>query len=346
MENQTNQAIELVQSAIIKHQLLEISKSVTERINSLNLEKQVVTDETIQTMKKTRANLNKENATYTGQFKAISDLYMQPLNDVKAIFKAEISEKYGEVETLLKDKIGRFEIQIKEEKKNNLIIYFNELILAEKIDFLTFEKMNIEINLSTTENKYKERINEIVSKIKDDLALIKATDFEAEILVEYKKTFNVSKAITEVKARKESEKAESDRLKALEISRRLQEIKKLGMIFVDITNSWEFSDKILFSVDEIGHLSKEEFQTKITTFDVQIKELEAEKKVQIEIEKPKVEIFQSHQITPPATPIEVPKVEKIEPIKKAKFEVQATMSKLRLLGQFMKENGIIYSNIN
>ena len=164
MENQTNQAIELVQSAIIKHQLLEISKSVTERINSLNLEKQVVTDETIQTMKKTRANLNKENATYVGQFKAISDLYMQPLNDVKAIFKAEISEKYGEVETLLKDKIGRFEIQIKEEKKNNLIIYFNELILAEKIDFLTFEKMNIEINLSTTENKYKERINEIVDR--------------------------------------------------------------------------------------------------------------------------------------------------------------------------------------
>ena len=346
MENQTNQAIELVQNAIIKHQLLEISKSVTERINSLNLEKQVITDETIQTMKKNRAELNKENTTYTGQFKAISDLYMQPLNDVKAIFKAEISEKYGEVETLLKDKIGRFEIQIKEEKKNNLIIYFNELILAEKIDFLTFEKMNLEINLSTTENKYKERINEIVLKIKDDLALIKATNFEVEILVEYKKTFNVSKAITEVKARKESEKIEDDKLKALEISRRIQEIKKLGMVFVDITNSWEFSDKILFSVDEIGHLSKEEFQTKITTFDVQIKELEAEKKVQIEIEKPKVEIFQSRQITPPATPIEVPKVEEIEPIKKAKFEVKATMSKLRLLGQFMKENGIIYSNIN
>ena len=346
MENQTNQAIELVQNAIIKHQLLEIGKSVTERINSLNLEKQVITDETIQTMKKNRAELNKENTTYTGQFKAISDLYMQPLNDVKAIFKAEISEKYGEVETLLKDKIGRFEIQIKEEKKNNLIIYFNELILAEKIDFLTFEKMNLEINLSTTENKYKERINEIVLKIKDDLALIKATNFEVEILVEYKKTFNVSKAITEVKARKESEKIEDDKLKALEISRRIQEIKKLGMVFVDITNSWEFSDKILFSVDEIGHLSKEEFQTKITTFDVQIKELEAEKKVQIEIEKPKVEIFQSRQITPPANPIEVPKVEEIEPIKKAKFEVQATMSKLRLLGQFMKENGIIYSNIN
>ena len=44
------------------------------------------------------------------------------------------------------------------------------------------------------------------------MALIASTDFEAEALVEYKKTLNVSQSIITVKNRKAAEKAEQERI--------------------------------------------------------------------------------------------------------------------------------------
>ena len=51
-----------------------------------------------------------------------------------------------------------------------------ELCLSENIDFVTFESVALDINLSTSEKKYKEQCNEFISRIKDDLALIGTQD--------------------------------------------------------------------------------------------------------------------------------------------------------------------------
>jgi hypothetical protein len=113
---------------------------------------------------------------------------------------------------LLKDKIASVEERIKGEKKAVIVQYFNELCASEKIDFISFDRTGIEILLSTTEKAYKEKCNEFVSKVLEDVALIASTDFEAEALVEYKKTLNVSQSIITVKNRKAAEKAEQERI--------------------------------------------------------------------------------------------------------------------------------------
>ena len=336
--------ITLVQLPIIKHQLKEVGKEVTKRIKNLDLENQVATIETLQSFKKLRTELNKELKDFEDRRKVIKTEINKPYNELEEVYKPEISEKYSSAINLLKDKIAFVEDKIKSEKKEAIETYFNELCVAEKIDFITFEKVGIDVKLSVTEKKYKEQIYDFISKINDDLNLIKSTDFEAEILTEYKVSLNVSGAITSVKNRKENEAIETARLKAELIQNRKNYLVKLGMQFVEITNSYEFNDDILISTDEIENLSKEDFTAKYSECEVKIKDIKLK---ELELEKQNSSPAENTVIKKEvAAPISAPIVEKeSEPLKVASFEVTATMTQLRALGAYMKSNNITYKNI-
>jgi len=96
-------------------------------------------------------------------------------------------------------------MKIKQEKKDKLIAYFDELCAVEKLDWLKYEKLCIEVNLSTSLKQYKVQISTDIGKIKDDINLISTEKHEAEILVEYKKTLNASQSIQQVRKRKQEE---------------------------------------------------------------------------------------------------------------------------------------------
>lgn len=350
-------AIELVQNPILKHKITEIGKSVTERLNGLNLEAQIVNEDSIQAIKKLRAELNNENKEYNNQYKSVHDLYMSPLNVIKELYKTEITDKFAKTDSLLKDKIGSFEIQIKEAKKNNIIAYFNELCISENIDFVKFETVVPEINLSTTEKKYKEQCNAFITKVVDDLKLISTTEFQAEILTEYKRTLNCSNSITTVTERKANEKKEADRIKALEKLRRVNELKKIGFVFMDITNSYEFDCDIYIPMSEIDSLETNDFNKKLIELDVLIsdkkkKELEAKK---VEVIEPKTEhtteiqnkeiVKQIEETKKVVEPITAPVEVIVEKQLIATFEVTATRSQLLKLSEYLKSNNLTYKNL-
>lgn len=333
--------IELKQKPVIVHQLQEAGKKVTERIDSLELDKQVATEETVKSLKSTRAELNKELADFESQRKAIKDAVSNPYLEFESVYKIEISEKYKAADTLLKDKIDLVEDKVKTEKKNVLIDYFTEFCASMQIDFIQFDNLNLNITLSTSEKKYKEQINEFINKVNDDLMLIKSTDFEAEIMAEYKKTLNASAAITSVKTRKENERLEAERIKAQAKQNRITYLEKLGFLFVSITNSYEYNADIYVTVDEIESLSKEDFTKKYAECEAKILDLK-----QSELVKEVNSNFKRNPIfSPVEEPIQAPKVEQLEPLKTASFQVTATMTQLRALGQYMKDNNITYKNI-
>lgn len=350
--------ITLVQSPVISHKLQEAGKAVSKRIDELELDKQIATVETVKSLKDLRAELNKELADFESQRKFIKEGVNNPYNEFETIYKVEISEKYKSAIDLLKDKIAFVEDKVKSDKKEAIEAYFNELCISEKIDFITFDKLGIEINLSTTEKKYKEQINEYITKVVDDLNLIKSTDFEAEILTEYKSSLNASKAITDVKNRKEREKAEEERLKAEQKVNRINFLEKLGMQYVEITNAYEFNADIYVTMSDINFLPKDDFTKKYHDCEAKIKDFKvkelASKALEIEVEEtPEVVVYSKKEVSPPVAipvskPIEAPKVETVkeaEPLKKASFEVTATMTQLRALGAYMKANNIDYKNI-
>ena len=342
----TNNQIVLKQLPIIQHRMIEVGKNVQKRIDDLNLENQIVTIDNVKAMKALSSELNKEFKEFEGQRGTIKKAIAEPYNEFEAIYKTEITERYGSAKVILKNKIDFVEDKIKQEKKDNVVAYFNELCQNEDIDFLKFEDLKMDINLSTSEKKYKEAANAFIEKTLDDLALIKTTEFEAEIMTEYKKSLNCSQAITTVTARKEAEKKEQARIKAELIQNRKTALERLGFVYETITDSLEFNDDILISQSDIESLSKEDFTEKYESFKVQIneikqKEIEAENSKKLTVETP---IETPKKVSQPiikAPIIETPKEEQ----KMARFEVKATLTQLRALGDYMKANGIIYTNI-
>jgi hypothetical protein len=352
MKNQ----IKLVQSPVITHKLQEAGKEVSKRIDELELDKQIATVETVKSLKDLRAELNKELADFESQRKLIKEGVNNPYNEFETVYKAEIAEKYKAAIDLLKDKIAFVEDKVKSDKKKSIESYFNELCVFEKIDFITFDKLGIEINLSTTEKKYKEQIFEYITKVVDDLNLIKSTDFEAEILTEYKSSLNASKAITDVKTRKEKERIETERLKAERTQARKAYLLSLGMKYEEITNTYEFNADIYLTISDINLLDNNQYIAKVSECEAKIKDLKAKELASktLEVEaNPEVVIPTKKEVATPVAipvskPIEAPKVEtvkEVEPLKTASFEVTATMAQLRALGAYMKENNISYKNI-
>lgn len=365
--SKTNE-ITLVQSPVIAHKLQEAGKSVSKRIEELELDKQVATVETVKSLKDLRAELNKELADFETQRKAIKEGVNNPYNEFEGIYKTEISDKYKSAIEVLKDKIAFVEDKVKSDKKQSIEAYFNELCVAEKIDFITFEKLGIEINLSTSEKKYKEQVYELITKVLDDLKLIKSTDFEAETLTEYKSTLNVSKAITDVKTRKDNEQKEAEKIKAERTLLRKNHLVSLGMNYEEITNAYEFNADIYITLSDINLLENDQYIAKVSECEAKINDFKASesnsKVLEIEVEfEPEVVVYSKKEdsqtseqpspiTTPPkqvvSAPIAAPKVEVVkeaEVLKKASFEVTATMTQLRALGAYMKENNIVYKNI-
>lgn len=343
-QEQVSTEIVLKQMPVIVHQLQEAGKTVQKRIDELELDKQVLTEQTVTTMKKLRAELNKEFEDFEQKRGILKKAYNKVYDEFDQVYKTEITDRYSKAKTSMTSKIDEVELKIKNQKKKNVEEYFDELVIAEKIDFLKFENVGIKIDLSTSEKKFKEQVYSFIEKTNDDIALIKASDYEAETMTEYKKTLNVSKAITDVKTRKDLEAKEAARIKAETTQNRKNYLEKIGLKHVEITNSWEFNEEIFVSLKDIEELSKEDFTARYEELKVKIKAVkdaeikpETSTKNQKDNEEPKQII---------SAPISAPTVQKpAEEIKTASFEVKATMTKLRALGEFMKKEGIEYKNI-
>lgn len=349
-----NTQIQLIQAPVFKHELVKLGASIKQRIEDLRLDDLAVNDETIQGVKKLRATFNNEKKEVDINFKEAISPATSIIDEIKAVKKEHVDAIYLEADSLLKDKIAAFEITIKTEKKNAVVAYFTELCAAEKIDFLRFENLGIEINLSTTEKAYKEQVHAFVSRVTDDLVLINSLDFAAEMLTEYKSNgLNASGAISKVKTRKEAEKLEAERIKQVETDRREKMLRDLTMVFHSLTNSFNYvgDDSIFITKSEINGLSKEEF-TKLFV------EIEAKIKAKIEESKPKptlstpststnTGLFTAPTVSTPQPlpePVEVvPVVEEKKLV--ARFEVTGTMAQLMALKNYLIENKLTYTNL-
>jgi len=332
-----NEAIQLIQSPIIHHNLVLTGKSVTERIENLNLENQVATDETLQTLKKLRTELNNEAKNFEDQRKTIKNAVLEPYNEFESAYKTEILEKYKAADNVLKDKISDYEMSIKKQKKENLEKYFNELCEMEQIDWLEFDKLGIEVNLSTTEKKYKVEILGTIQKIADDINLIKTETYAAEIILEYKNSLNASQAIQMVRQKKLEEKAEAERLLNQRTDKRTARLRSLAFTYHDLTRTynWANDEKIMVSHSDVESLSEGDWFDRIT--DLKSKT----------ILKHTTPILKAPTLSVPVQETtQQPQQTKIEETFEAKFIVTGTYNELKALSEFLKSNNYKYKNID
>lgn len=189
----------ITQNAIIEEQLKTISDEIQKRVDYA--EKLVCTIDTIKDIKKQRTILRNQFNDLETQRKQVKAEFQAPYLRFEKVYKELISDKYKNADVQLKRKIDIVESELKLQKENNIREYFNEYCESEGIDFVKFEQIGLNINLSATEKSLREQVKSFIDKVKNDIELIQHEDNFAEIMIEYTKHLNVSRAIIEVKER-------------------------------------------------------------------------------------------------------------------------------------------------
>lgn len=171
-----------------------------------------VTDKTVKEIKKKRSALNKQFKELDAKRKEVKKKVIEPFDAFEKIFKTCITEPFKEADEQLASKITEVENARKAEKEASVRSHFTEYAASLNIpDFITYERMGLEIILSITENKYKGMVEEFLDRAASDLQLIETQEHSDEILVEYKQSLDASRAILVVNNRHKMIEAEKQR---------------------------------------------------------------------------------------------------------------------------------------
>lgn len=224
----SNEIIVVKQLPVIEQQLAQIKAKVTERVSAVT--KLICTEETVKEIKKARTELNAEFKAWEDKRKEVKTAVMSPYEQFESVYKDCISESYKAADKNLKQKIDEVEQQLKAQKADEIRSYFEEYLASKEIDFVSYGQAGLNVTLSASLKSLKEQAKAFIDRIVSDLALIETfTDLKAEILVEYKKSLNVSDAITGVKARAKAIQEEQAR-QAAEAERKAAEEQRVEAI--------------------------------------------------------------------------------------------------------------------
>ena len=203
---------------IVYERLESVGQEIDKRIAALDLDKQLVTEDTKKAVKDTRAMLNKELKDFEEQRKRIKEQVVAPYEAFEKAYNSFIKVKYEKADGILKVKIDEFNERLKADKEGRIRAYFTELCQANNIDFLPFERLGLKIGLSDSDKSLKDLVNTNIDNVVKSLEFIESLtdpdEYKAEILADYKQTLDVMRSINNAKYRKQQREAELQRLEA------------------------------------------------------------------------------------------------------------------------------------
>lgn len=229
-EINVNEILKVEQLPKVYEDLEKIGKYLDKNLEGI--EDIECTEENKQEVKKRRTLINNTKTVLEGKRIEIKNIILEPYEAIETKYKDEIMNKITNAIATLDDKIAFIENRQKEEIKEKCERFFNEYALSKNIDFVTFENLNLKITLGlATEKgmltkKTKDTIAVFIDKIVDDINLINSQKYIDEMMIEYKKDLNVSRAITDVNNRH----AELERVKQEKEAKKEQEINDEVML--------------------------------------------------------------------------------------------------------------------
>lgn len=221
-----NNLIVIKQLPVIEDQLQAVKQSIEERVSmALSL---VCTEDTYKDIKKVRSDLNKEYQELEKRRKEVKAQILKPYEQFEGIYKECAGDLYARADNQLRQKINEVEDGLRKQKEEDLAAYFAEyresLHIAE--DFVSLDKAGIKVGLSDSKTALRKKAAEFLDRIASDLQVIETLEASAEVMAEYRKTYNLSgsmlivderhKAIEAEKARREAALAAMEARKAEE----------------------------------------------------------------------------------------------------------------------------------
>lgn len=215
--------ITLKQAPIIVYEKIKaVGQQIEAKIAELNLDNQLVTEDTLKSAKNTRTMLRKELAVFEEQRKFIKEQVNVPYKAFEKAYKEHIEVHYDKADSTLKSKIDEVQNRLITDKSERIKEYFTELCQSQGIDFLIFERLPLNITLSDSDKKFKEQVANFVGEVSKSLQLIESLnepdEFKAEMLTEYKQTLDVTRAIQNAQYRKQQREAELARIEAQRVA--------------------------------------------------------------------------------------------------------------------------------
>lgn len=202
MQEQTA-LIKVVQLPIIAEQLHTL-KDKWEQY-AADAQSMVSNEDTIQAVKKFRADINREFEQMEALRKAVKETVMRPYNDFESVYKECVTEPKEAAEKELKIKVSETEESIKKQCEDGLREYFAELCAAHRLEWLKYEQADIRIDMasakSKTPKKLREQLVQFVVRVAESVERINALDNADEIMVEFQRTLDASVAIFTVQER-------------------------------------------------------------------------------------------------------------------------------------------------
>lgn len=197
----------LKQNAIIDYSGIDrIIESTKARIDALDIENIEASEENKSSLKNLRAELNKELKEYEDARKDIKKIVEQPYKDFEVEYKV-LKGVYDDASSLLRDKIDEVEDAQREEKKNNLVIYFEELKvslnetikeLGFNLDFVSFNHLGLNITISASETSLRKQANETLERVCNDLRVISGNAHKSRLYAKYSVNLDLSRALFEL----------------------------------------------------------------------------------------------------------------------------------------------------
>lgn len=180
-----NELVKITQMPEIYSQLDKIGELVEEKTKGLN--EVECTEENKQEAKKYRTYLNSIKTQLENKRKEIKKQIMTPYDDFNTYYEEKVKTKLDEGIGVLDGKISEIEINQIEEKKNELIEFYNNYQEEYHLEnIFDFTDIPLKINLSNSVKSLKEEIVAFFEKISNDFQCISSEEFREEILIKYK----------------------------------------------------------------------------------------------------------------------------------------------------------------
>lgn len=217
-----NNLIVVKQLPIIEEQLRLVKSSVAQRVqDALSL---VCTEDTYKDVKKERAALSKEFQELEARRKEVKKSILAPYEAFEKLYKECVSDEFTRADAELRNKITAVENGIKAEKREEVVAFYNEYRESVNVpaDLAPFERAQINITMSDSVKKLRERAASFLDGIASDLRMIETLEYRDEVLVEYYRTLSASQALLTVDERHKRMEAEARRRAELEAARAAQ----------------------------------------------------------------------------------------------------------------------------
>jgi len=166
---------------------------------------------------------------------------MKPYNDFEIVYKENISVLFTKTDSDLKSKTDEVESRLLNQKVDFIREYFADV---NTFDFLKFEDINLKIIRSKSDKAIKVEIDEILTKVKQDLKTIETLQNKDRILAKYQICKDFNRAISEVNIEIEREKLLAEqkaKREADETERRLRNEQQQA----EITQQAEAEQKVI-----------------------------------------------------------------------------------------------------